>query len=157
MKVALVVDGKPVAKGSMRTFRKSIYMVHNNQDGIARYAADIRVAWEQHEWVVTKGGAFKPEPKGVPMVLKCTFVFQRPASHYLPANSRRDLPELRKDAPLYHSQDPDGDKLMRSIGDALTGLAYHDDNQVVIGEYMKRWGDVHRTYIEVKRYDDDGA
>jgi Holliday junction resolvase RusA-like endonuclease len=115
--------------------------VHNNQEGIARYASDIRVAWEKE-----LGMDYDPTDK--PVVLHCMFEFQRPKLHF---NSKGELKGMSytKPAPVYMSQDPDGDKLMRSVMDALKGLAYLDDNQVVQGHFVKLWADKDSTFINV--------
>jgi Holliday junction resolvase RusA-like endonuclease len=48
----------------------------------------------------------------------------RPKKHF------RANGELRDDAPTYHTQAPDIDKLSRSILDALKGISWRDDGQV---------------------------
>lgn len=49
----------------------------------------------------------------------------------------KTLPKTRR----YPVVRPDLDKLLRSIGDALTGVMYHDDSQVVTILAQKRYGD----------------
>jgi Holliday junction resolvase RusA-like endonuclease len=65
----------------------------------------------------------------------------RPSSHYLPANRRRPVRELRANAPAWHAQKPDADKLERSALDALTGVIFRDDSQVAVLVASKRWPD----------------
>ncbi len=64
------------------------------------------------------------------------FNFERPKAHY---RTGRYSHLLRDDAPDRHLQDPDGDKLERAILDGLTGIAYHDDNEVDTCGRHKRW------------------
>jgi crossover junction endodeoxyribonuclease RusA len=66
-----------------------------------------------------------------PLKVWLTFVFPRPSSHYLPACGKRPVPVLRADAPIYKMGKPDLDKLLRSALDAMTGIVWRDDSQVV--------------------------
>jgi Holliday junction resolvase RusA-like endonuclease len=54
----------------------------------------------------------------------------RPASHFLPANSRRPVRVLRADAPRWCDTTPDADKCARAGLDAMTGVVWVDDRQV---------------------------
>lgn len=63
----------------------------------------------------------------------------RPASHYLPANSRRPRRELRLDAPTWNDGTPDADKLARAALDALTGVVFRDDGQVAFLAVGTSW------------------
>lgn len=67
-----------------------------------------------------------------PVGVTVTFFLARPKGHWLPANSRRDVPALRPDAPRWPSTKPDLDKLIRSTLDAIKDAGvYADDSQVV--------------------------
>lgn len=59
--------------------------------------------------------------------LDAVFTFPRPKAHY---RTGRHAGELRPSAPLVHSSRPDLDKLLRAVGDALTGIVWRDDSQV---------------------------
>lgn len=69
---------------------------------------------------------------------KCEFIFfmPRPQAHY---RSGRFSDQLRTDAPVFHLQKPDALKLARSTEDALTGIIWKDDSQVIRGAQEKRW------------------
>lgn len=90
------------------------------------------VAWE----AVAAMGACKP--LSGPVSLWVSFYFPRPQSHY---RRVKGLPVLRDDAPLYCAKKPDVDKLLRAIGDALTGKCFGDDAQVVWASGRKLFGD----------------
>ena len=71
--------------------------------------------------------------------LTCTFYFTRPQSHYHKKfGGYTDL--LKSSAPSFKKSKPDLDKLLRSVFDALTGIAWRDDSQVVSVDAYKRWG-----------------
>lgn len=45
---------------------------------------------------------------------------------------------------------PDIDNIIKSIADALNGLAYHDDSQIVSVSVNKYWGYVPRAEVKIK-------
>lgn len=147
MNAHLTVPGRAVPKGSMKYVlakrkggKQFPVTVHNNQEGIARYVSDIR-----NEWLRSCVGI---EVTAEPVVLHCVFAFARPKLHY---NAKGELKgaAYTTPAPTHMTQSPDGDKLTRSVMDALTGYAYLDDNQVVQGHFVKVWGDKDSTSINV--------
>lgn len=71
-----------------------------------------------------------------PVGLKVQFFFKRPKKHY---RTGRHACELRDDAPAWHDQTPDCDKLVRAIADSLTGVLLVDDKQVADLVAMKFW------------------
>lgn len=71
-----------------------------------------------------------------PVALTLNFYFKRPKS----APKSRVMPTVK----------PDTDKLIRAILDALTGILYHDDAQVVKVTAMKHYGDPERVEIRVE-------
>lgn len=76
---------------------------------------------------------------GVPLVLSTTFLMPRPKSHY---RTGKHAGELKPNAPLWHIGKPDLTKLLRALEDALTGIVWHDDSQVVLhglGSPQKRY------------------
>ena len=68
-----------------------------------------------------------------PVRLSVVFLFSRPAGHF-----RRDG-NLKPSAPAHHAVKPDGDKLLRSTGDALSGVVIEDDARIVGGAWEKRY------------------
>lgn len=59
------------------------------------------------------------------VVLELEFYTQRPKGHFRTNGELRPLVQPRP------TRAPDADKLARSVGDALNGIAYRDDSQVV--------------------------
>lgn len=68
--------------------------------------------------------------------LDLRFVMPRPKSHF---GTGRNADRIKPTAPDCHTQKPDIDKLERAVLDALTGIAYKDDSQVVKVVKSKRW------------------
>jgi len=86
--------------------------------------------------------ARKDPPTQQSVGIGITFVFVRPKSHYTSKGA------LRAGAPT-HPGKPDIDKLCRAVLDALTGILYHDDAQVVSLNASKRYGVASMTAISL--------
>lgn len=71
--------------------------------------------------------AGRPPIEG-PVYLVQVFALPRPKSHY---GTGRNARRVKRGAPALPSTRPDLDKLVRAVGDALTGVCYRDDAQVV--------------------------
>ncbi len=81
------------------------------------------------------------------VALNVRWYFERPKCHY---RTGKFADQLRADSPVDHIQKPDCDKLKRCLGDALSGVVYVDDYQIVgtPGE-RKFWGAPARTVVQV--------
>lgn len=71
-----------------------------------------------------------------PVEVLIRFAFPRPKSHY---RTGKHSGELRDDAPDWHFKKPDCDKLVRAIGDGMTGVVYRDDSQISLLHVDKRY------------------
>lgn len=109
----VVEDGSPDVREAKRTWRQ-----------------DLRtIAWDaMHEqgWEREHG----------PVALELVFHRQRPAGHY---GSGRNARVLKPSAPSWPTGKPDLTKMTRAAEDALTGLVWGDDSQVVCGVQSKVW------------------
>lgn len=132
-----MVYGVPVGQGSKtqgRTKAGRVFLREDNpkvkpwRDRIAGAAADAM--------------ADRPLMLGA-MVVHIAFGFPRPKSHY-----RKDG-SLRPGAARFKTSKPDVDKLERALFDALTGVVWHDDAQVVQVKAVKVYGDPPRTEVRV--------
>lgn len=131
--VYFCVEGKAVPQGSYRGMLvggKAIVM-HSGGWRLVRWRADVRGQ---------AMSALNGERFDGPVWMRLRFEFARPKSH-------RGAKGLRASAPKEHTQRPDVSKLVRSVEDALIGVAYHDDSQIVGYEAEKVWGD--RDRVEV--------
>jgi len=73
--------------------------------------------------------------KPKPVLVKCDFFFDRPKS---------------QKKVLHKTTKPDLDKLLRSVLDAMTGIVFEDDSQVVACEITKGFGQPARVEITVR-------
>lgn len=76
------------------------------------------------------------QPYEGPMRVSMTFLLERPKSHYL--TDGRSLSVAGR-AFICHTQRPDALKLARAVEDAMSGVVYVDDNQIVEEHLLKRW------------------
>lgn len=74
--------------------------------------------------------------KHVPVEVAISFYFAKPDS----VSKKRTLPSVK----------PDADKLIRGVFDALSGVAFHDDAQVVVVRARKLYGTPERVEVLVQ-------
>ena len=119
--IRVIIPGVPVPKGSATAFyNKSLgraMVVQSNAAKQKPWASMIAVM-ARDKW------SFGPVT--TPVRLDMIFVMPRPKSH-LRANGTVKDAFVRRD----HTSKPDVDKLARCVLDALTGVVYADDSQVV--------------------------
>jgi Holliday junction resolvase RusA-like endonuclease len=82
-----------------------------------------------------------------PLRVVFTFYRPRPCSHY---GTGRNAGVVKPSAPRFPHTRPDALKLARGVEDALTGIIWRDDAQIVDGRQLKRWGEPARVEIEVE-------
>lgn len=118
------VEGVPAPKGSFRVF------VRGGRP-IVRKDSDRTYEWEDAVACAARVAVRGRPPLTGPVRVRLLFVLQRPASHMTSSGA------LRKGKPVYPQVKPDLDKLERSTWDALAGIAYRDDAQVVASRSAK--------------------
>jgi len=74
-----------------------------------------------------------------PVILHAKFMFARPKSHF---GTGRNANKLKASAPRWRPTRPDLSKLMRSLEDALSGVVYADDDQIIgYAHPCKQWAE----------------
>ena len=71
---------------------------------------------------------FNLRPVLTPLKLIVDFNMQRPKSHY---GTGRNMAVVKPSAPKFHAKKPDIDNLVKFYMDAMNGIVYKDDSQVV--------------------------
>lgn len=79
-----------------------------------------------------------------PLRVRMTFYFARPKSH------ERKNGELRAGKSFHHTHAPDVLKLGRAVEDALTGIVWEDDAQIVEEFLSKSYGESDRVEVEIE-------
>ncbi len=115
------VSGKPVPQGSLKFING--HAIHVRAQDLALWRADIARTAKSVIW--------EKAQKGVELHL--TFIVKKPKT------VTRDEPHIR----------PDIDKLARAVLDALTDVAYEDDEQVVKLVASKEYSDTPGAWIKI--------
>lgn len=84
-----------------------------------------------------------------PIELTCEFTMPRPKKHFY--TDKKRLGKLRSDAPHFHIFAPDTTKLLRSTEDAMKGITWVDDSQVVRQFAGKIYGDKPGCLIKISK------
>lgn len=149
--IKFVIYGKPQPAGSKRAFaiRKGGVLtgkvtVVDAAKGSRSWKQEVaKTALEHKRWAY---GNDSPLLRG-PLVLVVTFMLRRPAGHY---GTGKNATALRAGAPLFPAVKPDATKLLRAIEDALTGIIWADDAQIVSQVALKRYAHLDQPeHVEV--------
>lgn len=124
----MFIEGTPVPQGSKTVFNGRAV------DANKKLKPWRKQVTEHAKWIVGPD----PQLEG-PLVLACAFIMPRPKS----APKSRVLPSVK----------PDVDKLIRSIGDSLTGIVYADDGQVTRIDAVEVYGEEPGVHIWVHNAD----
>lgn len=146
--IAFTVYGKAQPAGSKRAFV-------NKRTGKAIVTDDNARSrpWKQEVASVAyrvwreanEGDMFAPLMTG-PLYLRVDFYFARPKGHY---GTGRNADRLKASAPEFPTGRPDCTKLLRGLEDALTGVLWRDDAQVVYQAVRKFYGEPERAVVSV--------
>lgn len=118
------VKGRPAPQGSKKHVGR----------GILIEVSKNVYSWRKYIKVTAKRLLPKPWHAKMGIHLEAEFLFKRPKSHY------RANGELKPLAPAHcKTRVGDLDKLVRALADALTGVAYEDDSQIISLKATKRY------------------
>lgn len=122
----IVVYGLAVPQGRPRAVRRGNYIGVYEDKASRNWKQDIK-------WQAINQGLKNPIDS--PIYLQIHFFLPRPKS----------LPKRI----IYHTRKPDLDNLVKAVKDALRGLAYRDDSQIVRMEAWKGYGNPPRVEIAI--------
>jgi Holliday junction resolvase RusA-like endonuclease len=117
-------DGKPRLTAAGRV----ITTIRDDAKGNADWKTTVRV--QAHD-------QYRGEPLTGPLEVRVTFYKARPKGHYN-TKGRLTPKALVSPGPTVK---PDATKLWRSTEDALTGVVWRDDSQIITQSQAKRWAD----------------
>ena len=145
-----MVVGEPVTQGSKRSYvprhpstgqpyykngRIVSAVVEDNKEALASWRSLVADAARKHV-----GGCPHFE-RGSPLHLAIAFLKPRLKGHF---GTGRNAGRLKSSAPDYPTTKPDLLKLARAVEDAMTGIVYVDDSQIVRESleklYSNTWG-----------------
>jgi len=139
------VLGTPAPAGSKRGFvnKKTGAVILTDANKNAKpWQAEVRnAAWEAlpDHWLLMDG----------PVKLTLRFYRPRPKAHY---GTGRNSRVLKDSAPPYPTGRPDALKLARAVEDALTGIIWRDDSQIVVELLEKHYGEPARCEVVVEDF-----
>jgi Holliday junction resolvase RusA-like endonuclease len=124
---SIFVAAEPVAKARPR-MGKGGHVYTPSRTEKAEFL--IRETWKQCF------GDLLIAERGEPVTLCVTVKLRRPKSHY---GTGRNAGQVKLGAPRFPTGKPDFDNLLKTVSDALTGLAYVDDAQIFHGSLVKEY------------------
>lgn len=132
-RIALTIAGEPVGKGRARAVPRIVW-----KDGEPEAVVSLVTPADTRKEEARIRDAFKRahpkhKPFHGPVLLRFTAVFETPKSF------NRQLQDAAKRGVLYATKKPDKDNIEKLIVDALNGVAFADDQQVM-GGGIKRYG-----------------
>jgi Holliday junction resolvase RusA-like endonuclease len=128
--IQFFVHGLPVPQGSKKVIRGNLIEM-----------ADARLrSWRQDVASAAKNAMSQEGAEaGIePVDVRLMFFLPRPQGHY---GTGKNANRLKPSAPATPTVHPDLDKLCRSVLDALTGIVFRDDKQVVSLTAAKLYSD----------------
>ena len=136
--VRIVVYGKPAPAGSKVAGR--------TLDGRS-YVRDASKGSAEWKRLISQVAGTAMDGKSLlegELTARIIFHLPRPKGHY-------GKKGLRDSAPDWPTVKPDVLKLARAVEDALSGIVYRDDAQIVMETIIKRYGDPTRCDISIGR------
>ena len=128
MSIEFTVPGIPVAKARPRVTRFGTYTPEKTKD----YEQLVQLSYKSKH----KGQAIEG-----PIKITITFFM------YIPKNTSKVRTEKKQRREILPTKKPDWDNMAKSITDALNGLAYKDDNQIVEAHVYKFYSEDPRAEI----------
>lgn len=148
--------GAPASQGSKRAIARIVTEKGGRQRAVANL---IEQDSDLKPWrfaISQVASLMKPsgwETDGL-FTLGMVFFMPRPKTHY---DARGGV---KRNAPLFHASRKDCDKMVRAVGDALTGTCYDDDSMIVSINALKVYstlGHEPGAWISVGRLDERSA
>lgn len=136
--IIIFVPGIPAPGGSKRGFALKKGGIYTGRVVIMDDAGQRNKDWRKACVVMAHENADTQMLRG-PLKVDFEFTMPRIKAHYHTSKARNG--ELREDAPEWHTVKPDRTKLQRSTEDALKGILWVDDAQIVDGRSTKKYGD----------------
>ena len=133
------VPGSNTKRGFMNP-KTGRVIIADKAKGKHGYTAALRMFAEQTvndtDWKITRN----------PVMLVIDFYFTRPIGHF---GTGRNAGSVKASAPKHMIVKPDLTNLLKSTEDALKGIVWHDDSQVVGMQLAKVYGEKELVRIHV--------
>lgn len=137
--ISFVVLGKPVGKGRPRFRNTGKFVQTYTPEATAVYENLVKLSFQQ-------SGQHKLEGP-LHMTIRAYFP--------IPKQTSKKRAELMESGQVLHTSKPDADNVAKAICDALNGIAYDDDSQIVSLLVTKSYSANPRTSIDVHEIDEE--
>lgn len=133
------IEGKPQAKQSARFFiRKSGYIGSCQPEKVTNYANWVKLCF-QREYLT-----WQPYSVEIPLRVNITAYFP------IPTSKPKKWKEQAREGKIRPTVKPDNDNLLKLLNDALNGLAWEDDRQIVEENIKKFYSDRPRVEVQIE-------
>ena len=144
MKIEFFAPGIPQTAGSKKGIYipkiKRVVVVDSNPKGFTTWRATVQsFAIKAKQGIVSLAPILNNPNGGLlhcPIKLTVTFFFNHPKGDF---GTGKNAGILRESAPLLHTKRPDTTKLLRCLEDALNGVIWKDDSQIVFQQVGKEY------------------
>lgn len=141
MRFKFTVPGEPVGKGRPRVVRRGAFTQTYTPEKTASYENLVKLEFQR------QGGRMLGDG---PVSMRISAVYGIPKS----ASKRKR--EYMAGGIIRPTRKPDCDNVAKLIADALNGLAYRDDSQVVAMTVEKWFGEDPRVDVEIREVPGNG-
>lgn len=131
------VHGAPQGKARPRFSRRRGTVTTYTPQKTVDYEREVVRAYKS-----ACGGLFFGEK--IPLAARITAYFKPPK------NTRCNVRQAMYRGDILPTKKPDADNIAKAICDALNGVAYHDDAQIIIMRVAKKYGEVPRVEVEIQ-------
>lgn len=121
---------KPTSQARARDIYKAGKSWHYTPGSTVKVRALIAEKWAAEHGVDRREG---------PIGMAILVLFPRPKSHF---TNKPHPHELKENMPIYPTVKPDFDNLEKLVADALQGVAFLDDSQIVQTTFQKQYIDI---------------
>jgi Holliday junction resolvase RusA-like endonuclease len=141
MMIEFIVPGEPTGKGRPRV---SIIAGHANlrtPEKTVLYENNVRMQYQ----LVSQGYKFNDQDQ---LLMRIDAFFQ------IPQSASKKKKELMISGGIRPTKKPDMDNILKVVADALNGVAYRDDTQIVTAGVHKFYSDNPRVEVLIRSDDD---
>lgn len=141
--IVFTVYGKPEPAGSKKGFP---FRRKNGSMGVAISDANAKAKPWQAAVAAVAAEAYQGPLLAGPLAVTFRFIVPRIKGHY---GTGRNSAVIKPDSPAWPTVKPDVLKLSRAVEDALTGIIYRDDSQIVHETLQKEYGEPARVIVTI--------
>lgn len=140
--VTIVLSGDPQGKGRARAYRAGNFIKHYTPEKTRTYEGMIRTA--------AMDAMVGREPITAPVELQLRAVFSVPQSW----SQKKRVAAITGD--IKPAKKPDIDNVIKAWTDAMNGVVFADDCQIVKGTFEKKYGPAPLVVVTIKPIAEEG-